>query len=110
MMNFRGRLALAIVLALCLSSCQTDTTQKQSIRIINKTDQPIVLVYDEPGHHMELGTLDPDRISVVESVFTELGPGCHGPFVARRSDGTEVARLDRACSGTDWSVQTAAPS
>lgn len=53
---------------------------------------------------MELGTIQPGGLLVDHSVLNARGPLCLGPFVARSPHGDEIARLEKACSGTEWRI------
>jgi hypothetical protein len=78
--------------------------------IANGLGVPVAVRYEEAGHEADIGTLKPGEAVVVSEVFTDRGPSCHGPFVARATDGREVARALQVCPGGRWTVLDAAPS
>jgi hypothetical protein len=102
-----------LLVVACVASLLTACSDNRSgiwLRISNNTDETIVISYEEPGHHMDLGTVEPGRAEKVTAVFDDLGPSCHDPFVAKSRSGQEVARLDSACPNVDWSVDSPVPS
>ena len=94
--------ATILLLAACVSS---DQTVGLWLRVTNATDQTLTLTYEEPGHQMNLGTVEPGRLLLIESVFEQLGPSCHGAFLARSANGEEIGRLEQACPNMDWSIK-----
>jgi hypothetical protein len=105
-MSWRQRaLILGTIFAFVVGGCGiTDQNVGIHLRVWNRTGQPVVLSYEEPGHRLDLGRIEPDGLLTVESVFDARGPECHGPFVARSESGEEIARVDEACPGGEWSV------
>ena len=95
---------VTVALASLLTGCTMDGDRGLHLFIWNSTDEAVLVRYEEPGHEMDLGRIEPGRQLDVQSVFAERGPSCHGPFVARSPSGEEVARLDRACPTSDWRI------
>jgi len=102
------RRAIAILAALALASlvagCSNDGDRGLHLFVSNMTDEAVLVTYEEPGHEMDLGRIEPGSALDVQSVFAERGPSCHGPFVARSLVGEEVARLEQACPTSDWRI------
>ena len=95
---------VAVALASLLAGCSMDADRGLHLFILNSTDEVVLVRYEEPGHEMDLGRIEPGRVLDVQSVFAERGPSCHGPFVARSVSGAEIARAEQACPTSDWRI------
>lgn len=104
-------LLLAASVMVAVAAC-SDPDRGLSVTIANAFDEVVVVTYEEPGHEMEVATIDPAEGTTFSRVFSELGPDCHGPFVARTADGQEVARAGELCPGVVWTImkQGASPN
>jgi hypothetical protein len=93
-----------MAIASLVAGCSNDGDRGLHLFISNMTDKAVLVTYEEPGHQMDLGRMEPGGFLDVQSVFEQRGPSCHGPFVARSPSGEEVARLDKACPTSDWRI------
>jgi hypothetical protein len=103
------RLAAVALIAAVALGC-TDADRGISAEVRNQTSVPISVRYQEPGHELDIGTLQPSQGTVIRSVFADRGSACHGPFVARTADGAEIARADELCPGVVWTIRLPGPS
>jgi hypothetical protein len=78
--------------------------------IHNGFDEVLIVTYEKPGHEMDVATIDPTEGTVFARVFSERGPSCHRPFVARTVDGQEIAHAKELCPGVVWTVVAPRPS
>jgi hypothetical protein len=102
---------LAASLIVVVAAC-SDPDRGLSVTIANAFDEVVVVTYEEPGHEMAVATIDPAEGTTFSRVFSEFGPDCHGPFVARTAGGQEVARAMELCPGVVWTItmQGASPT
>ena len=104
------RTLIAALICLSLAACSLDGDRGLNVNIFNGFDEVVVVTYEEPGHEMDVATIDPTEGTVFARVFSERGPSCHGPFVARTLGGQEVARAAELCPGVVWTVRAPGPS
>jgi hypothetical protein len=95
--------AAALIAGIVLSGCN-DQDRPLFIEFSNGLDETIVVRYEEPGHEMDVATLDPTDTTTFTAVFSQRGSSCHGPFVVRTIDGDEVARAEKVCPGVVWRI------
>jgi hypothetical protein len=95
---------VAGLICLTLAACSTDEGRGVNVNILNGFDEVVVVTYEEPGHEMDVATIDPAGATEFSRVFSELGPSCHGPFVARTVGGQEIARAGELCPGVVWTI------
>jgi hypothetical protein len=96
--------------SLLATACGNDYGRGVDVTIINGLAETVTVTYEEPGHEMPVATLDAGRGIVFSRVFSDRGPACHGPFIARSSDGTEVDIADELCPGVTWTIDAKPPS
>jgi hypothetical protein len=102
-MVLRRPISTALI-CLTLAACGNDQDRGLNVNIANGFDEVVVVTYEEPGNEMDVATLDPAEGTTLSKVFSELGPECHGPFVARTAGGQEVARANELCPGVAWTI------